>query len=173
MGSLDEAAFDRIVRAGCPACGAATLDIKSVLDKSLVVMAGEPNDEGRWAHDGEKFVDGTYHVACATCSHVVFESDVCPRCNAAGGLARALGDRSRMTVPKRCPGCNELELLALALVPAVARHTAGGKPKPRQLVEHGEPGYHVVAYACDACDRATVAERCPLCDAPGPLRARP
>ena len=173
MGSLDEPAFDRLVRAGCPACGAATLDIKSFLDKSLVVMAGDPNDEGRWVHDGEKFVDGTYHIACASCAHVVFTSGVCPRCNADGGLARALGDPNRVVVPKRCPGCNELELLAHALVPAIARYTAGAKPKPKPLVEYAEPGYHVVAYACDACDRAIVAERCPLCDAPGPLRRRP
>ena len=47
------------------------------------------------------------------------------------------------------------------------------KPKPAQLVDFGEAGYHVVAYACNGCDRAIVADRCPLCDAPGPLRPRP
>jgi hypothetical protein len=31
----------------------------------------------------------------------------------------------------------------------------------------------VVAFACEACEHATVAEGCPLCGAPGPLRARP
>jgi hypothetical protein len=30
-----------------------------------------------------------------------------------------------------------------------------------------------VAFACDACDHAVVAEGCPLCGAAGPLRARP
>jgi ssDNA-binding Zn-finger/Zn-ribbon topoisomerase 1 len=174
MGLLDEAAFDLLVRGGCPACRGTTLEIRSFLDKSLVVMAGDPNDDGRWVHDGEKFVDGTYHIACASCAHLVFASDACPRCNAVGGLARALAEVSRLVVPKRCPACDELELMALALVPATARHGGGDtRPKPKPLAEHGDPGYHVVAYACDACDRAVVAERCPLCDAPGPLRARP
>ena len=172
MGALSQARFEELVNAGCTVCGGRLLEIKSYVDRSLVVMAAEPNNEGRWAHDGEKFVDGTYRIACASCAHVAFESDICPRCNAAGGLAKALGDKSRLAVPKRCPKCNELELLALAFVPATARY-GGEAPKPKQLVDYGEPGYHVVAYACDACEQAVVAERCPLCDAPGPLRPRP
>jgi hypothetical protein len=63
--------------------------------------------------------------------------------------------------------------MAIAMVPAVARFGGGEAPKPRPLVEFGEPGYHVVAYACDACDNAVVAEGCALCGAPGPLRPRP
>ncbi len=172
MGALDQQRFDELVRAGCTACGGRLLAIDSYIDRSLDMMAGEPNNEGRWVHTGEKFVDGTYRIACASCEHVAFESDVCPRCNAGGGLAHALAAASRLTVPKRCPQCNELELLAVALVPARARYE-GGKPKPQQRVDFGEPGYHVVAYACNACERAIVAERCPLCDAPGPLRPRP
>jgi hypothetical protein len=169
VGALDQPRFEELARAGCPACGGRVLEMRSYIDRSLEVMAGEPNNEGRWVHDGEKFVDGTYRIACASCTHLVFESGVCPRCNAEGGLARALAEPSRLTVPKRCPKCNELELLALAFVPA--RANAGDKPK--QLVDYGDPGYHVVAYACHGCDNAVVAERCPLCDAPGPLRARP
>lgn len=172
MGLLDQPSFDRAVRGGCPACSAATVEIRSFIDRSVVVMLADPNDAGRWVHDGEKFVDGTYRITCTGCARVVFESDACPRCNAAGGLARALGESSRLVIPKRCPGCNELELLAIALVPAVARYGADA-PKPAPLVEYGEPGYHVVAFACDACDQAVVAEGCPLCGAAGPLRARP
>jgi hypothetical protein len=173
MGSLDQTAFDAVVRAACTACGATGVEIRSFVDRSLVVMAGEPNDAGRWVHDGEKFVDGTYRVACAACAHVAFASDVCPRCNADGGLAAALGAPSRLAVPKRCPSCNELELLAVALIPSTARHGGGAPPKPAPAADYGEPGYHVVAYACDACDHAVVAEACPLCAAPGPLRPRP
>lgn len=136
-------------------------------------MAADPNDAGRWAHDGEKFVDGTYRVACAQCNTVVFEHPDCPRCHAAGGLATALASESRLRVPKRCTKCNELELMAIAMVPATARFGGGESPKPKPLVEFGEPGYHVVAYACDACDNAVVAEGCALCGAPGPLRPRP
>src|SRR5262249_60443298 len=94
MGQLDETRFEAMLRAGCPACGATALDIFSFLDRRLDIMLGEPNDDGRWVHDGEKFVDGTYRIACASCSHVVFADDACPRCHAPGGLPRALGDPS-------------------------------------------------------------------------------
>lgn len=172
MGALDQARFEQLVGGGCPKCTTRLLEIRSVIDRSLVVMVGDPNDEGRWVHDGEKFVDGTYRISCTSCAHVVFESDVCPRCNADGALDRVLSTPSRLTIPKRCPKCSELELLALAMVPAVARY-GGETPKPKQLVDFGDPGYHVVAYACHGCDNAVVAERCPLCDASGPLRPRP
>jgi hypothetical protein len=172
MGALSQQRFDELVHAGCTACGGRLLEIRSYIDRAIEVMAGEPNSEGRWAHDGEKFVDGTYQIACAACATVAFASDVCPRCNKPGHLLRALGEPSRVVVPKRCPQCSELELMALAMVPAIARY-GGEAPKPKQLADFGEAGYHVVAYACNGCDRAVVAEACPLCDAPGPLRPRP
>lgn len=173
MGQLDQAAFDRVVHGGCTACGHPTLEIRSFIDRTVVVMAADPNDAGKWAHDGEKFVDGTYRVSCTRCAHVVFEDAACPRCHAAGGLAKALAETSRLVVPKRCPTCNELELLALAMVPATARYGGGEAPKPKPLADFGEPGYHVVAFACDSCENAQVAEGCALCGAPGPLRPRP
>jgi hypothetical protein len=173
MGALSQGRFEELVGAGCPACQARVLEIRSIIDHSVIVMVGDPNDEGRWVHDGEKFVDGTYRIACTSCSHVVFESDMCPRCNAAGALPRVLEAKSRLAVPKRCPSCSELELLTVAMVPAVARYGDGATPKPAALASLGEPGYHVVAFACPSCDKATVAERCPLCDAAGPLRPRP
>jgi len=173
MGQLDPPTFERIVRGGCPACGAVALEIRSYLDRTVAVMLGDPNNDGAWAHDGEKFVDGTYRIACTGCGHIAFASDDCPRCHAPGGLLRALGEPSRLAVPRRCPKCNALELLALAMVPAAVRHGDPGKPKPRPLVDYGDPGHHVVAFACEDCDSAILAEGCPLCGAPGPLRARP
>ena len=170
MGQLDERTFDATVAAGCPACGGKTLEIRSFIDRRVLLMLADPNDAGKWVHDGEKFVDGTYAIACASCKHSVFASDLCPRCNAPGGLAKALGDTSRLPIPKKCPSCQELELLALALVPAVASWPS---PKPKPLAEYGEPGHHMVAYACESCDNAVVTQTCPLCDAPGPLRPRP
>ncbi|MBL9017745.1 MAG: hypothetical protein JNL83_26390 [Myxococcales bacterium] len=170
MGQLDEKTFDAIVAAGCPACGGKTLEIRSFIDRRVLLMLADPNDAGKWVHDGEKFVDGTYSITCAACKHAVFASDLCPRCNAPGGLTKALGDASRMAIPKKCPSCSELELLALALVPAVASWPS---PKPKPLAEYGEPGHHMVAYACESCDNAVVTQTCPLCDAPGPLRPRP
>ncbi len=173
MGQLDQPTFERVVNAGCPACRHPTVEIRSFIDRTVVVMAADPNDGGKWVHDGEKFVDGTYRVTCASCAHVVFEHADCPRCHAPDGLARALGATTGLVVPKRCTKCSELELLALSFVPASARYGGGEAPKPKPLVEFGEPGYHVVAYACDSCENAVVAEGCPLCAAPGPLRPRP
>jgi len=172
MGQLDETRFDAVVSKGCPACGGRALDLLSFLDRRLSLMLGDPNNDGKWAHDGEKFIDGTYRIACPACAHVVFSDDACPRCHAAGGLARALGDTSRLAVPKRCPSCKELELIAVALIPATTRYD-GAASLPRPLVEPGDPGYHIVAFACESCDAAVVAKSCPLCDAPGPLRPRP
>jgi ssDNA-binding Zn-finger/Zn-ribbon topoisomerase 1 len=172
MGQLDEPAFDTLVRSGCPACGGA-LEIRSFLDRRLSLMLGDPNDDGKWVHDGEKFVDGTYRITCASCARVVFTDDACPRCHAAGGLARALGEPSRLTIPKRCPACKETELIALALIPAQVRYHGGTAALPTPLCELGDPGYHVVAHACESCDAAVVAQACPLCDGPGPLRPRP
>jgi len=173
MSQLDEKKFEAIVAAGCPACHTPEIEIRSFIDRRLLIMLADPNDAGRWVHDGEKFVDGIYQITCTRCAEVLFSDACCPRCHAAGGLARALGDQTRLQIPKRCPGCNELELLALALVPASARYGGGERPKPVPLAEFGEPGHHVVAFACESCDAATVTQTCPLCDAPGPLRPRP
>src|SRR5215475_11551605 len=135
MGQLDQPTFERIVRGGCSACGAPTLEIRSYLDRTVAVMLAEPNDDGRWVHDGEKFVDGTYRIACAGCGHVVFADDGCPRCHAVGGLARALGAVSRVTVPRRCTECNETELVAVALIAATVRYSGSRAPLPRPLGE--------------------------------------
>lgn len=173
MGHLDEPAFEQLIAAGCPSCGQAPLVIETFLDRTQRVMLADPTDGGKWAHDGEKFIDGVYRVACANCAGAVFSHDDCPRCHQPGGLARALGEPSRFAVPKRCPSCNELELITIALVPATARYSRGSSPKPTARVEWGEPGFHIVAFACETCDGAVVAQQCPLCDAPGPLRPRP
>jgi hypothetical protein len=173
MGQLDETRFDALLRPGCPACGGAALEISSFIDRRLDLMLGEPNNEGVWVHDGEKLIDGIYRIACASCRHVVFTDDACPRCHAAGGLGRALAATNRLAVPRRCTSCNETELLALALIAATVRSTGGAAQKPKPLGELGDPGYHVVAYACESCDHAVVAPACPLCDGPGPLRPRP
>jgi hypothetical protein len=173
MGALDQPTFETVINAGCTACGGATLEIRSIIDRTVGVMLADPTNAGKWAHDGEKFVDGTYRITCVSCAHVAFSDEMCPRCNTPAQLSKVLAGSSRLAVPKRCPKCNELELLAVAMVPATARSGGGETPKPKPLVEFGEPGYHVVAYACDACDHAEVAEGCPLCAAPGPIRPRP
>lgn len=172
MGELTEATFERAV-AACPACRSLALEIHSIVDRTWPVMLGEATTAGRWGYDGEKFIDGTYRIACTACAHVVFESSVCPRCNAADALPAALSTKSRLTVPRRCPSCDDTELLVHALLPARALASGGRAAPATPLVEFGEPGCHVVAFACEACDAATVTQTCPVCDAPGPLRPRP
>lgn len=171
MGRLDESTFAGLVR-GCPVCGGAALDLASYIDRRVDVMLGDPNDDGRWAHDGEKFVDGTYRVACTACGHVALDAAECPRCHAEGGLARALAAPARAAAPKRCPTCKGTELIVHAMTPAAARFT-GGRVQPRPLAALGEPGFHVVAIECEECGPVWEAPGCPLCDAPGPLRERP
>ncbi|MFT3692736.1 MAG: hypothetical protein QM831_06325 [Kofleriaceae bacterium] len=173
MGALDQPGFEAAIHNGCPACGGATLEIKSFIDYAVGTMLADPTGTGRFVHDGEKFVDGTFQITCAKCKHAVFTSAMCPRCNTEDKLGAALADDHGLHVPKRCPKCNELELLAVALIPAVAQTGGGATPKPKPLVEFGEPGFHVIAFACDSCSHAVVAEGCPLCGTGGKLRVRP
>lgn len=172
MGQLDEQSFKAYLTA-CPGCAGNVFDVDSYLDRKVSVMLADANDDGVWAHDGEKFIDGTYRITCAGCKQVVFTSDACPRCHATATLGSTLEATSHMDVWKRCPKCNATEATLIGFTPATVR-TSGGKtpvPKPRALF--GEPGFHVVAIACDDCDFARTAPGCPLCEAPAPLRPRP
>jgi hypothetical protein len=171
VGHLDEPAFARAL--GACACGGTTFDLFAYLDRKVPVMLAEPSDDGTWAYDGEELIDGVYRIRCAGCGKDAFASDDCPRCHRAGALPESLAAPSRLAVPKRCPRCNELELTLIAFAPATVRVRGPGRPPPpTATAELGEPGFHVVAIACDTCDWATVAERCPICDAPPPLRKR-
>jgi ribosomal protein S27AE len=172
MGRLDEAQFTALLR-GCPACGGAGLALHSYIDRKVSVMLGDPDDDGRWAYDGEKFIDGVYRARCTACGALAFDAPECPRCHAADGLARALPSTSRLAVPKRC-ACKSAELLVTALVPALVTTTGAGRPPPpTTTVALGEPGFHVTQIECTDCGEVTEPAGCPLCDAPGPLRDRP
>lgn len=172
MGHLDEKSFIATL-AGCAGCGGKAFEITSYIDRQVSVMLGDPNDDGRWGHDGEKLIDGTTRIVCLGCKQVAYERDDCPRCHAAGGLARAAGE-SRMAVPKRCPSCNATEMTVIGMTPAVVRTAAGSRPtQPEPGAMFGEDGFHVMALACDDCDWVAVSDPCPLCGAPPPLRPRP
>ncbi|HTJ46881.1 MAG TPA: hypothetical protein VL463_32480 [Kofleriaceae bacterium] len=172
MGALDEASFERIVKA-CSACGGTSLELRAYLDRRFELMLGDPNDDGRWAYDGEKFIDGVYRVACTSCGKVAHESHVCPRCNAADALPAALDLPTRAMPPKRCPSCRATELTMLAFVPAVVVSAGGRPPPPKPLAELGDPGFHVISLVCEECGPIDEKDTCPICDAPGPLRERP
>src|SRR4051812_31109897 len=101
MGLLDEPGLDRLIAAGCAACGGRRLTFRTYVDGALPIMGGEPVGRVSWGYDGEKFVDGVYEVACTDCKQLAFGADVCPRCHAAGGLARALATPNQWPVPAR------------------------------------------------------------------------
>jgi hypothetical protein len=172
MSHLDEQAFTRAI-AACSRCDAKTFEIESYIDRQVSVMLGEANDDGRWTHDGEKFIDGVYRVKCLACGGDAYTSPDCPRCHRASGLADVVGQPSRLAVPKRCPGCNSTELTAVSFAPARVRTGMGHPAAPTPQAALGDPGFHVAAILCDQCDWVQHLEGCPLCGGPGPLRERP
>ncbi len=177
MGELDETALDRLIGAGCSACGGTTLTFETYVDGVIPFLGGEPVGRVTWAYDGEKFVDGVYAVTCAGCRQRLFGSELCPRCHAPGGLARALATPNRWPVPAACadPDCGCEELRYLAFLPARVSYEGKRADKARTSIEPHDDGFHGVRAECRACRQAISAptESCPLCAAPGPLRARP
>ncbi len=178
MGLLDEPGLDRLIAAGCTACAGRTLVFRTYVDGIFPFIGGEPIGGPQWAYDGEKFVDGVYAVECAGCRAVLFSAEICPRCHAEGGLSRALTTLNQRPVPAGCDDtdCGGEEIRYLAFVPARVTYEGRRADKPRTFVEPHEEGFHGVLAKCRSC--GTVCgkqpdDRCPLCDAPGPLRARP
>lgn len=174
MGLLDEPGLDRLITSGCTQCGSHKLAFRTYVDGVLPLLGGEPVGRMTWAYDGEKFIDGVFEVRCAECSASLFAADVCPRCHAADGLARALDGSNRWPVPAACPSCDGEELRYVAFVPARVAYEGKRADKAKSSTELHDAGFH--AYRADCRDCGTVAARadaCPLCDAPGPLRARP
>lgn len=173
MGHLDERRFGELMR-GCPDCGSTAYEIATYLDRKVSIMYGDANDDGVWAHDGEKLIDGITRMTCLSCRRTAYASEDCPRCHAPNGLSLA-ATASRLAPPKKCRGCGGAEMTLLALAPAVVRTPAGGgkPPTPTPKALFGDDGFHVVAIACDDCDWSALAPGCALCDAPGPLRPRP
>ena len=174
MGLLDEPGFERLVDAGCPQCGSGKFGFRCYVDGLIPLMGAEPVGRVTWVYDGEKFVDGVYEMTCADCQHVLFASDVCPRCHAPGGLTRALGTPNRWLVPASCPRCDDEQVGYVAFLPARVAYEGKRAEKARSSTELHEDGFHGHRVICRDC--GIVAERtdsCPLCEAPGPLRARP
>jgi hypothetical protein len=174
MGLLDEPGLDRLVTAGCPACGSAKLLFHTYVDGILPVQGGEPVGRITWIYDGEKFVDGVYEVRCGQCDAAIFSASVCPRCHAPEGLGRALETPNDWPVPSSCPSCDDEEVRYVAFLPARVTFEGKRAEKARELSLPHENGFHGARVDCRDC--GTVAERtdvCPLCRAPAPLRARP
>ncbi len=174
MGTLTEAGLERLAREGCDACGTRRLHFRMYVDGLVPLQGGEPVGPVKWSFDGEKFVDGVFEVSCSQCHRVLFDDAVCPRCHAEAGLASALETTNRYPVPAACPRCGGDEVRYIAMVPARTSYEGKRADKAKTTVEIHDPGFH--GYRVDCRDCGTVGElrdRCPLCDAPGPLRERP
>ena len=174
MGLLDEPALEKMVALGCTSCKSNKLAFRAYLDGALPIVGGEPVGRISWAYDGEKFVDGVYEIACPACKQMIFSADICPRCNAPGGLARALATGNDWPVPAACPSCGQEELRYVAFVPAQVTYEGKRAEKARTSTELYDSGFHGARVECRSC--GIVAERtdsCPLCATPGPLRPRP
>jgi hypothetical protein len=174
MGKLDKPGLDALLAAGCPACGSKALAFRTYVDAALPLLEGEPVGRLGWVYDGEKFLDGVFAAACTDCKAEVFSDAECPRCHAPEGLARALTSENTFEVPTRCPRCEALEVRYIAMVPAKVVYERGRAQPARTTVELLDPGFHGYRVDCKRCGKvAELTFRCPLCEAPGPLRPRP
>jgi hypothetical protein len=175
MGHLDEAGLTRLIDGGCSGCGARKLAFRAYLDGTMPFMGAEPVGPVTWVYDGEKFVDGVYEVACAACQLVLFAADVCPRCHAEAGLKVALESPNRFAIPVRCPSCDDDEVRVVAFFPATLAYEGKRADKARTATEPHDDGFHGYRIDCRDCGAGVVEHSgaCPLCEAPGPLRARP
>lgn len=173
MGLLDEAGLDRLVAAGCEACGAHKLTFSTFVDGLLPIMAAEPVGKITWVYDGEKFVDGVFEVRCTVCNKLVFGADVCPRCHSEGGLARALETTNTWPVPAACTECEGEELRYIALLPASVIYEGVRAEKPRSFSSLYDEGFHGYRVDCKSCGTLATRKECPLCEQAPPLRVRP
>ena len=172
MGHLDEEKFAAQMTA-CKRCGGTKKLVESYIDRTQYVMVGEADNDGRWAYDGEGFIDGVHRVTCLGCDDVAFTSDDCTRCHAAGALPGVRAGESKLSAPRRCPKCAGLELSIVGFAPSRTEVDAGRPGKAAAVALYGDPGFHVIAMGCRDCDWAEVAEGCPMCGAPSPIRRRP
>jgi hypothetical protein len=172
MGNLDEKTFAAAI-AGCTKCDAKAFEVLSYIDRQLTMMLAEPNQDGRWIHDGEKFIDGTFRIKCLACGDAPYTTDECPRCHRPSGLTDALTQHARLIVPQRCPSCKGTELTVKAFVPARVRTGEGRPTAPTAIAQFGDPGFHIAELSCEGCDWIAVPDGCPVCAGIGPLRDRP
>jgi hypothetical protein len=163
---LSEEAFTALVDAGCLACESKRLSIKALVAQTVPLLAGEPYGPPSWGYKGEDLVRGTYRIVCEGCKRGVFEATACPRCEAEGGVERALEGENTFPLPLRC-NCGSELLVAMAFVPAFVTYEGTRAEKARTRTTPGDPGFHAYRVECKSCH--TVEERrspCPLCAPP-------
>ena len=107
---------------------------------------------------------GTFRVACDECKNELFAATACPRCDAEGGITRALETENAFPLPAACTGCGSELLTATAFVPAVVLYEGKRAARARTQTVPEDPGFHASRAECKAC--RNVMERrtaCPLC----------
>jgi hypothetical protein len=161
---LTEEAFTALVNGGCPACASKSMAIEALVTQKVPLLAGEVYGSPSWAYKGEDLVRGTYRVACDDCKKELFTATECPRCQAPGGVERALAGESAFPLPRSCVRCGSELLTAMALVPALVGYEGKRTSKARAQASPEDTGFHAFRVECKQC--SNVVERrdpCPLC----------
>jgi hypothetical protein len=161
---LTEEAFTVLVDSGCTGCRSKKLVVDAIVAQRIPLLAGEPFGPPSWGYKGEDLVGGTYRIACDGCKKVLFTATACPRCEAEGGVERALAEESSFPLPKVCASCGSEQLTATAYVPARVVYEGVRAGKARAHAAPDEPGFHAARTDCKRCH--AVLERrtpCPVC----------
>jgi len=161
---LSEEAFTALVDAGCPSCGSKKLIVESIVAERQPILGGEPYGSPSWAYKGEDLVRGTFQIACDGCKKDLYNETACSRCDAEGGVARALESENGFPLPTACRRCGSELLTATAFVPATVVYEGKRAAKARTQTVPEDPGFHAFLVECKECK--TADERrvpCPLC----------
>jgi hypothetical protein len=161
---LTEQEFTALVDAGCSECVRPRLSVLAVVAQKLPLLKGEPYGAPSWGYKGEELVRGTYLIACEGCKKELFRSNVCPRCDAAAALERALTTENDFPLPESCRSCGSELLVARAFVPARVIYERKRAQKAHAEACPEEPGFHAFRVECTRCH--AVEERsggCPVC----------
>jgi hypothetical protein len=151
---LTEEAFTALVDAGCPGCGSKKLIIEALVAQWLPLLGGEPYGSPSWGYKGEDLVRGAYRIACDGCKRELFTASECPRCGAAGGIARALELENAFPLPKVCASCGSEQMRATAFVPARVVYEGRRANKAHACAAPEEAGFHAIRVECKSCHRA-------------------
>lgn len=161
---LSEAEFTRIVDLGCTDCRSKRLVVEAIVTQKIPTLGGEPYGSPSWAYKGEDLVAGTFSIACDGCKKALFAASACARCNADGGVARALERENAFPLPAACARCGCELLVAQAYVPAVVVYEGKRAAKARTQTAPEDPGFHAFRVECKECHDVTQhRDPCPLC----------
>jgi hypothetical protein len=165
---LSEEAFTVIADAGCTKCQSKKLVVESIVAQKMPILTGEPYGSPSWGYKGEDLVRGTYRIACEDCQTELFAATACSRCDAEGGVARALQQENAFLLPTSCLNCGSELLTAFAYVPAVVLYEGKRAAKARTQTAPEDEGFHAFRVECKQCGNHDEHRKpCPLCGSAG------